>query len=57
MKCPFCGRAYELGKTGTVDGCDECLGVVRNPIDHTIIEDDYAYLFADEDELTEPEKA
>lgn len=36
-KCPHCKQTYELGITGTVDGCDECLGIVRNPIDHTII--------------------
>ncbi len=36
MKCK-CGDEYELGKTGTIFGCDRCLGITRNPIDHTII--------------------
>lgn len=47
--CPTCGDLYTLGVTGTVQGCDVCQGISRNPIDHTIIDD--------EDELTDPEKA
>jgi len=46
--CPHCECRYLLGVNGTVDGCDECLGIIRNQMDGTII---------DEDELTEMEKA
>jgi len=28
--CPKCERPYRMGHTGTVDGCDECLGNVRD---------------------------
>jgi len=28
--CPKCKRGYRMGYTGTVDGCDRCLGVVRD---------------------------
>ena len=28
--CPHCERKYELGKTGTVEGCDECLKIIRD---------------------------
>ncbi len=45
-----CGRGYILGMNGTVDGCDECQGVIRNPLDHTIIDEP-------EDSLTDMEKA
>lgn len=38
-ECPICHSTYTMGVTGTKDGCDECLGIVRNPIDNTIIED------------------
>lgn len=47
--CPHCEHKYILGKNGTVDGCDECLSIVRNPLDNTIIDD--------EDTLTDMEKA
>ena len=46
--CPDCKRIYILGVEGTIDGCDECKGVTRNPLDHTIIE---------EDSMTDMEKA
>lgn len=36
--CPGCGRLYILGITGTVDGCDKCQRIIRNPIDHSIID-------------------
>ena len=29
--CPSCLAEYELGITGTVDGCDRCEGIVRLP--------------------------
>ncbi len=52
--CPCCGLPYVLGLTGTVDGCDECLSVIRNT-DNTIIE---TYGPNDErDEMTDMEKA
>lgn len=47
--CPHCERKYILGKTGTVDGCDDCLEIMRNELDGTIIEDT--------DTLTDMEKA
>ena len=59
--CPFCENPYQLGVTGTVEGCDECLGVIRNPLDHTIIFDfneNFETKFTDdEDTLTDLEKA
>ncbi len=48
--CPHCERRYTLGVNGTVEGCDECMQVVRSQLDNTIIED---Y----EDTLTDMEKA
>jgi protein-arginine kinase activator protein McsA len=48
--CQHCESNYIIGITGTVMGCDQCLKVTRNPIDHTIIDDD-------EDTLTDMEKA
>jgi hypothetical protein len=35
--CPKCLCPYALGLTGTVNGCDDCEGIERNPVDHTII--------------------
>ena len=46
--CPECGKIYILGVEGTIDGCDKCKSVTRNPLDHTIIE---------EDTMTDMEKA
>jgi hypothetical protein len=40
MICPHCLHPYVLGITGTVDGCDECMSIVRNPLDHTVIEEE-----------------
>lgn len=31
MTCPHCLAEYELGLTGTVNGCDKCEGIVRLP--------------------------
>lgn len=31
MICPHCLQEYELGLTGTVNGCDKCEGIVRLP--------------------------
>jgi len=47
--CPHCEKRYTLGVNGTVEGCDDCMNVIRNQVDNTIIEE--------EDELTEMEKA
>ena len=46
-RCPHCGGEYEMGKTGTVKGCDECQGIVRN-VDGMIIQDDFSEMFRDE---------
>lgn len=35
--CQICERNYTLGISGTVEGCDTCLDIERNPRDHTII--------------------
>lgn len=35
--CPHCGTEYTLGVNGTVDGCDQCDNIERNPLDGTII--------------------
>ncbi len=45
--CPHCEKNYILGVTGTVNGCDVCLQIIRN-IDGTVI---------DTDDLTDMEKA
>ncbi len=29
--CPHCLRTYLMGYNGTINGCDECEGIVRNP--------------------------
>ena len=54
--CQHCGHQYILGKTGTVMGCDECLGIMRNPRDGTIIEETFDFA-EEEDSLTDMEKA
>lgn len=36
--CPHCDSQYQVGRNGTVLGCDDCTGTTRNPIDNTIIE-------------------
>lgn len=38
LVCPYCENKYTLGKNGTVDGCDECMKVIRNAVDNTIID-------------------
>ena len=64
--CQHCGQTYTLGVTGTVDGCDVCERITRNPLDHTIIGMEYtpsnlrAWVreqMADDDTLTDMEKA
>lgn len=34
--CPICGQEFDMGYNGTVNGCDTCLGIVRD-------EDGYIY--------------
>lgn len=46
--CPHCECPYALGVNGTIDGCDDCLKIVRNNLDGTVI---------DEDPMTDMEKA
>jgi hypothetical protein len=29
-KCPYCSTTYIIGRDGVVDGCDRCVGIVRN---------------------------
>lgn len=38
--CPFCGSVYLMGVNGIGDGCDVCLGVVR---------DNHGYVWTKED--------
>lgn len=28
--CPYCSNEYVIGRTGVVDGCDQCIGIIRN---------------------------
>jgi pyruvate/2-oxoacid:ferredoxin oxidoreductase beta subunit len=28
--CPGCGETYIIGKTGVVEGCDDCLNIERD---------------------------
>jgi len=46
--CPHCGEAYILGVNGIESGCDACEGVVRNPIDNTIVEVNVAFAEVEE---------
>lgn len=32
--CPTCKNGYVMGRNGTVDGCDKCLGIVRDSNSH-----------------------
>ena len=55
--CTHCGHEYLLGITGTIEGCDACLGIWRN-LDGMIIEQ--RFHFAEEvdvDALTDMEKS
>jgi hypothetical protein len=47
--CQHCDSQYEVGRNGTVLGCDECLGTERNPVDGTVIEANGFFL--DDNEL------
>lgn len=47
MTCA-CGDEYILGATGTVNGCDRCQGITRNPVDGTIIPDPFEQAFTEE---------
>jgi hypothetical protein len=40
VTCSHCLKPYVLGETGTVEGCDVCLNIVRNQMDGTIISTD-----------------
>lgn len=56
--CPHCEGKYILGVNGTINGCDECLGIIRNLIDNTIIDEGLNWLADfDADSLTDMEKA
>ena len=35
--CPHCHQEYMLGINGVQGGCDSCEGIVRNPVDNSII--------------------
>jgi hypothetical protein len=48
--CQYCEHQYTLGITGTVEGCDQCLGIERNPRDHSIINPGKSMATALEDE-------
>lgn len=48
--CQICESNYIIGFTGTVEGCDKCLGIERNPRDHSIINPGKSMAFAAEDE-------
>lgn len=37
MTCLYCEGKYKLGFDGTVDGCDACLDIERNPVNGSII--------------------
>ena len=52
--CPHCGHEYFVGVNGTVDGCDDCLGIERTS-HGTIIQPGGPDL--EIDELTDMEKA
>ena len=43
MTCA-CGDTYRLGRSGTIIGCDRCLGITRNA-DGMIIPDPFAEVF------------
>lgn len=38
-RCPHCRNKYTLGVDGVEDGCDSCCGIVRNPLDGSIVVD------------------
>ena len=52
VRCPHCKQVYTLGVDGVENGCDVCLGIVRNPLDGTVVEMDFSLVFED-DELTD----
>ena len=54
--CSHCLEPYTLGVTGTVEGCDVCLKIVRNKFDGTVISTAYDAVET-EDQLTDMEKA
>lgn len=56
VMCSHCQMPYALGVNGTVEGCDECMSVIRNALDGTIISTMYDAVET-EDELTDMEKA
>lgn len=38
-QCPHCKKNYQIGVTGTIDGCDECNGTKRDFFGQIIYED------------------
>ena len=48
--CPSCGRPYNLGYNGVVEGCDRCIGIERDKADHAWYpgETEHVYLFLDD---------
>jgi hypothetical protein len=44
MTCPHCLDEFELGKTGTICGCDRCEGITRDA-SGLIIPDPFAEIF------------
>ena len=42
--CQHCDHNYIIGISGTVEGCDKCMHITRNAIDHTIIDPGNSFL-------------
>lgn len=52
VTCALCGKKYELGRTGTIRGCDVCTGVQRDR--NGMIVETFVYL--DDDQRTPREE-
>jgi hypothetical protein len=37
LTCQHCLKEYELGKDGTLNGCDKCEGIERDEHGHIIV--------------------
>lgn len=47
--CQLCGKTYDMGYNGTIDGCDDCLGVQRDMRGHVWHPDDTHHVYVNFD--------
>lgn len=46
-KCKKCGKVFVMGVNGTVNGCDECQGIVRDKSGYFWLPDERQHTYLD----------